>query len=90
MEGELPPCVASGNGKLSIQSLRIHPDSHRGNFKGPRKHRIPEEYIPVERPVVIVRSAAVMWFSGFERSPDSHQEGGRVPLYPGVLPLPGG
>ena len=90
VEGELPAAVAAGQGQLPVQGGRVHPDAHGGDLEGPLQHRVPQQDVPVQRPVVIVGGPAVVGPARLQLAADAHEEGGGVVLHPGVLPLLGG
>ncbi len=86
---ELPPCLAPGEGELTVQGGGVHPDAHGGQLKSPLQHWVPHQDIPVEGPVVVVGGPAVVWAARFERAADAHQEGDGMLFHPGILPLLG-
>ena len=90
MESEGAPLIAAGGGELLVQHLGAHPDAHGGDLKGLLQHRVPQQNVAVEVPVVIVGSTAVVGLTRLERAADLHEEGGGMILHPGVLPLLGG
>ena len=90
VEGKLPPCLAPGEGELTVQGGGVHPDAHGGQLKSPLQHWVPHQDIPVEGPVVVVGGPAVVWAARLERAADAHQEGDGMLFHPGILPLLGG
>ena len=87
VERELRPLLAAARFKLGVESFGVNSYSHGGNFKRPLQHRVPEDYVAVERPVVIVRGSPVVALAAFERRAYLHQKNGAVALRYGVLPL---
>ena len=81
------PVVAPGKAQLAIHGLRVHADAHGGNLHSAVEKIVPEKDITVERPVVIVRSAAVVLPSGFQGPADAHDKGRTVLLQPDILAL---
>ena len=81
--------IMAGQAELSVERLRIDADAHGGHLHRAAEPVTPEEDIPVERPVVIVGSAAVMRLAGLERAADADDENGFMLLREGILALLG-
>ena len=85
MERQLGTLFASGDRKLLFQGLLVNTDTHRTDFKSDIQHRIVDDDIAVQLPVVIVRRAAVVGFAGGQCSAYLLKENGTVLL--GEFPL---
>ena len=71
--------------QLAVQGLRIHADTHTGDLEGAFQHRIPQQDIAVEGPVVVVRGAAVVGLSVGEFVTDTLYKNGPILLCNGVF-----
>ena len=90
VEGERPALIMAGDGQLTVKALRADPDSHAADLIAAAEGVIPEQDIPVQIPVIIVGSPAVMGLSVGEGSADLHEEGRAVLFDKSVLPFLGG
>ena len=86
MEGKILSFHAARDLKLTEQRLPVNPDPHGGYFHSPVQGLMPEQDVAVQLPVIIVRSPAVMRFSGSQRPADLHDAGSMVFLYIGIFP----
>ena len=75
MERKIAAVIASGLGKLCIQAFRADTDSHAGELIADIEGIVPEQDVPVQVPVVIVRGSPVMGLARTEFFADLHQEG---------------
>ena len=90
VEGQLPALVAAGQGELLVQGLGAHPDAHGGQLDGLAVDAVPAQQVAVQVPVVVVGGPAVVGLARLQLAADAHEEGHRVLLHKGVLPLLGG
>ena len=91
VEGQGATVVAAPDAELAVHGGLVHPDAHGGDFKAALQHRIPEQDVAVQRPVVVVGGPAVVGLAGaLQRAADLHEEHGVVFPADGVLPLFGG
>ena len=72
--GQLAAVIAAGDGQLAVEALGIDADAHGRELKRAAEQVIPEQDIPVHRPVVIVRRAAVMRLAGAQCAADADDE----------------
>ena len=88
LERQLFPLCASCLYQLLLQRLLIHTDAHGRQLQCNIQRFIVDDDIPVQRPVVIIRSAAVMRFAGSQSVSDLHQEHSTILLRSKTFPLP--
>ena len=87
MERQLAPLLAAGQLQLARHRLFVDADAHGGDLKRTFQHRVPHQNVAVQRPVVIVRRAAVVRLAGFQLAADLHQEDRVVLAQDGVFAL---
>ena len=87
MERQFSSFIASCLSKLLIQRFFVYPDSHGRNFQCTLKRFMPEQQIPVQFPVIIVRCPAVMLLSGSQQVSDLHDKSSLMLFYIKVFSL---
>ena len=70
MEGELAPLLAASDLQLPVEGFGTDADAHAGELEGTAEHLVVEQYIAVEVPVVVVRSASVVRLAALQGSAD--------------------
>ena len=61
---QLAALVASGNAELAVKGCGIDADAHGRNLHRTAENIVPEHYIAVQIPIVIVGGAAVVLDAG--------------------------
>ena len=90
VEWESAPIVAAAGGELAIQRRLVHSNAHGGDLEAPLQHRVPQQDVAVEPPVVVVRRTAVVGLAGaLQVSADLHEKYRVVLPADGILPLLG-
>ena len=87
MERQLGPCLAPGGRELAFHRSLVHTDAHAGKLQRAAQRFVPEQQVPVQRPIVIVRRAAVVRPAGAQHPADAHNKDRAVLLGKGVFAL---
>ena len=87
MEIVISSFIGTGKAELSVHSLFIDPYSHGRDFKRASQHIVPENYIAVELPVIVVGRSAVVLLARFKLSADFLDEYGSLFLRNEILSL---
>ena len=84
---QLAALVASGNAELAVKRRGIDADAHRRHLHRAAENIVPEHYIAVEIPVIVVGCASVVLLTGAERAADTDDERGLMLPEIGIFPL---
>ena len=87
MEGEAGAFGAVGGLELAHERCRVDADAHAREFDGALEWGVPDEYVAVEFPVVVVGGAAVVFCAVGERFADLCDEDGAFFASDGVFAL---
>ena len=68
----------TGGGKLPPEAFGVHAHAHGGDLERGFEHRVPDEDIAVEGPVVVVRGAGIVRDAVGQRVPDPDQAHGAL------------
>ena len=90
LEGQVRAVLAAGLLQLFGQGLSVDPDAHGGELQGNIEHRIVDQNIRVELPVVVVRRPPVVGETTAQLVADLHDADGSLGPGDDVLPLLGG
>ena len=74
VEGKRASVIAARYGKLTVESRRIHTNSHRGDLKRAAQGIVPENEVTVEGPVIVVGRAVAVRLAIFQLVADLHNE----------------